>query len=79
MAENRTYNITITESDIRRMEERLSERYFTAKNCSSGVESEKIFDKIIEVKYFLSIIGLDIYPPNNRNAVHIEVHRKGGK
>ena len=74
--ESSKHTVTISEDDIRRMEDRLSERYFKARNCSSPVESERIFDKIIEVKWFLSTIGLDIYPPNNRNKVRIGVHQK---
>ena len=66
--------VSLSEEDIRNVEERLSMLYSKSKNqCASSTERDYWFGKYMEAKLMCTYLHIVVYPPNNRNRVHVEV------
>lgn len=74
---NNRYVLIVTDDDLKRIGDCFSVLHKKIKQpCSSGSERENSFDKILFGKKVLSHCHINVYPPNNRNEVHVEVSQE---
>ena len=66
--------LSLSEEDIRNIEERLSMLYTKSKSqCASSNERDYWFAKYMEAKMICTYLDIVVSPPNNRNRIHVEI------
>ena len=66
--------LSLSEEDIHNIEERLSMLYMKSRSqCLSSNERDYWFGKYMEAKTICTYLHINVYPPNNRNRIHVEI------